>query len=417
MNTNWNLGSNSVYKSLNKVLKSDLCSGCGVCTAIDNNIEMRINDDGYSRPHLIDRKISEPKEKSSLFEKICPGLTLDSNLLVKDSYDEIWGNLRDIRTGYSTDSELRNIGSSGGVISALSKFLVESGEVDAVINVSGGKGISNEIDFRNKNYDFRKSAGSRYSPASPCSLISQLDFGKKYLFVGKPCDVAAIRQLKNENKAYDSAIKYLISFMCAGTPSYKGTHKVLDKFGIKEDDLIEFRYRGDGWPGLTKAVSKDGKVASMTYNESWGKILNKELQTRCKICVDGIGEFADVVCADYWECDEKGYPIFDEMEGRSLIIARTEIGCELIKSAEKENQIDLHNASINNLNEIQPFQYYRRVSILSRLLAMKMLMLNTPKYKNFNLVKVAFKAGFKLNVKSFMGLVLRRKKIKKINLC
>lgn len=50
----------------------------------------------------------------------------------------------------------------------------------------------------------------------------------------------------------------------------------------------------------------------MSYNESWGNILGKYLQKRCKICPDGIGEFADIVCADAWHGDKSGYPNFEE---------------------------------------------------------------------------------------------------------
>jgi coenzyme F420 hydrogenase subunit beta len=36
----------------------------------------------------------------------------------------------------------------------------------------------------------------------------------------------------------------------------------------------------------------------MSYADSWGGILSRHVQFRCKICPDGTGGFADVVCAD-----------------------------------------------------------------------------------------------------------------------
>ena len=146
---------------------------------------------------------------------------------------------------------------------------------------------------------------------------------REYLFIGKPCDVAAVRQMQQHDPRLKENIPYIVSFMCAGTPSLQGTEQVLDKLEVERKDVTAFRYRGDGWPGLTKATLKNGDERTMTYNDSWGKVLNRHLQTRCKICPDGIGEFADIVCADGWEGDEKGYPSFEEREGNSLILVRT----------------------------------------------------------------------------------------------
>ena len=50
----------------------------------------------------------------------------------------------------------------------------------------------------------------------------------------------------------------------------------------------------------------------MSYAQSWGEILTKHVQFRCKVCPDGSGGFADVACADAWYGDERGYPSFEE---------------------------------------------------------------------------------------------------------
>lgn len=401
-----------MIEALNKVLKNDLCTGCGACTVFDPAIKMSIDKNGFSRP-LLERQpenVSVVAQKQ--FENVCPGLNLDITPLVGEDYNKIWGEIVSIGVGHATDTRLRNMGSSGGVISGLSKMLLEQNLVDGVINVSELSGITNEVAVRDIKYDFTKSAGSRYAPVSPCEILRDLDKDKTYLFIGKPCDVAAVRQLQRTNKTYAKSIPYLISFFCAGTPSLNSTRAVLDKFNINEKELVEFRYRGDGWPGLTKAVAKDGRVESMTYNESWGKILNKGLQTRCKLCIDGIGEFADVVCADYWECDENGYPVFEEGDGRSLILARTQKGADVLSKALEHVYIESKPIQIDTLKNVQPFQYYRRVSVLARLLAFRGLGYTSPKYKGFNLFILAVKGGWKLNIRSFLGLLMRRNKIR-----
>ena len=56
----------------------------------------------------------------------------------------------------------------------------------------------------------------------------------------------------------------------------------------------------------------------MPYNDSWGKILNKYLNNRCKVCRMGWNP-SDIVYGDGWDCDENGYPIFSEGEGKSIV--------------------------------------------------------------------------------------------------
>jgi coenzyme F420 hydrogenase subunit beta len=124
----------------------------------------------------------------------------------------------------------------------------------------------------------------------------------------------------------------VLSFFCAGVPSLDRSDAVVRKLGFEPDSITFFRYRGEGWPGEASAVGKDGSERRMSYADSWGGVLAKEVQFRCKICPDAVGGSADLVCADAWYADEAGYPAFDDLPGRSLVIARTRIGAELLRN-------------------------------------------------------------------------------------
>ena len=60
-------------------------------------------------------------------------------------------------------------------------------------------------------------------------------------------------------------------------------------------EVVGFRYRGNGWPGFATAVLRDGTERKMSYHDSWGKVLSKHVQHRCKICADGTGIAADII--------------------------------------------------------------------------------------------------------------------------
>ena len=403
-----------IIDELNEVLSNDLCSGCGACAAINNNVEVKIDDDGYSRPIISsDSSKNGESDRNISLKEYCPGLAVPMEDGFPDR-DSVWGNIVGIYNGYSVDESLRFSGSSGGVISAICNYALTSGYADFVINVSASdNSIDNETKIRESGFDFCESAGSRYSPASPASQLRHvIENNGKYVFVGKPCDVAALKNLQGVIPELRERVVLSISFMCAGTPSMKSTDEIIEKLGGERNKTVSFKYRGGGWPGLTEAKFDSGITNSMEYSESWGRILNKTLQHRCKVCADGIGELADIVCADSWECDEKGYPLFAEKNGMSMVIARTNKGKQFVDLSRMNGKIELLDFDITSLPKIQPFQYYRRTSMFARILALKVLGYKAPRYKGFSLVKVAFKAGIVMNIKAFWGMVVRKNRIK-----
>ncbi len=356
------------------------------------------------------------EEASSAFAKSCPALNLDIRPYKTANYHPVWGEILETLKGHALDNEVRQAGSSGGVISALAQYCLEQKLVDGVIQIQASQTdpLENVATISRSRQNIIASSGSRYAPASPAQALKWVAMStEKYLFIGKPCDVAAVRQMQAHDPRLKQNIPYVVSFMCAGTPSLHGTEQVLDQLGVEREDVTSFRYRGDGWPGLTKATLKNGDARTMTYNDSWGKVLNRHLQTRCKICPDGIGEFADIVCADGWEGDEKGYPSFEERDGNSLILIRTDKGRELFRNAEADGVVQAEAFDTAGIFAIQPFQYYRRTTILPRLWAMKLLMLKTPSYKGFELGKGIREIGLYQSFKAFTGLLVRRKKIKR----
>ena len=93
----------------------------------------------------------------------------------------------------------------------------------------------------------------------------------------------------------------------------------------------------------------------MSYPDSWGKILGRQLQFRCKICADGVGELADIACGDAWyTVDDQ--PDFEERPGRSLILCRTEVGRGVVSEAEKAGYLVTEPFYMWDIEAIQPYQ-------------------------------------------------------------
>jgi coenzyme F420 hydrogenase subunit beta len=346
---------------------------------------------------------------NDLIADICPGIRLVQKSTEGVDHP-IWGPFVSVCTGASTDASLRHHASSGGALSALLLFLLESRAVDYVVEVAASDTSPTEnciVESRTRD-DLYRAAGSRYSPSAPLKdLCFRLEQPGRFALVAKPCDIAAVRQLARHDSRVVEKIPVLLSFFCAGIPSIRGTHEILRRLDVAPENLEKFQYRGDGWPGCATATTKSGWKARMSYVESWGAILSEHVQFRCKICPDGSGGFADIVCGDAWYCDERGEPIFSEREGRSLIISRTSKGEHVLRQAIQGGYLQANSIHIEAIEAMQPSQAQRKRLVLSRLVAMFVMATRPPFFWGLQLRRAAFTGGLIGNIKSGLGMVRR----------
>jgi coenzyme F420 hydrogenase subunit beta len=368
-------------------------------------MSMIMSEDGYLRPES--KELLDASEQEIL-TSVCAGRSL-SHDTVDEDYHPLWGPIKWLGTGYAIDVEVRHRGSSGGVISAIAIGLIEKGMVDFVLATVADPSdpIGNFTGPQYNRADILGAAGSRYAPSSPLSEIeTHLSAGRRFAFIGKPCDVAALRRMAKRDARIDTLIPYMIAFFCAGVPSRKGTLKVLDALGVAPAEVKSFRYRGDGWPGLARAIRHDGSEETMDYNSSWGNILNRYLQFRCKICPDGTGEFADIACADAWYGAD-GYPDFTERDGRSLIVARTQVGNQLIQDLTEDNRIAVDLLKVEEISKMQPYQVHRKQHVRTRVAAMWLRRRTGPHYTNLSLDLAAKQVSFSSQLRDFIGTLRR----------
>ncbi|MCL1825580.1 MAG: Coenzyme F420 hydrogenase/dehydrogenase, beta subunit C-terminal domain [Betaproteobacteria bacterium] len=395
-------------KAINNIVKKNLCTGCAICAEMFQQtiVEMKISPDGFLRPKAI-RELSH--SEVDLFNTVCPGSSI-SHLHRNNSFTPIWGPVKEVMTGHAADDEVRHKGSSGGIVSALAIHLLETRQVHGVLHIvsSDQNPFENVAQISYAREDILRGAGSRYAPAAPLSRLSDcLNQEGMFAFIGKPCDVAALRSLMRTHSEIEKKFPLLIAFMCAGTPNLNGTKEIIQEMGFDFLEVSNFRYRGNGWPGKARAETIDGRSAEMDYDTSWGRILGRYVQFRCKICPDGTGEFADVSCADAWNTDEKGYPLFTENQGRSLIIARTDKGLSLIKEAQAHNKILLDACSLTEAEKMQPYQVQRKRTLLARLIGFKLAFKTAPNYRNMGLFAAAKESSFIKQLKAVVGSWLR----------
>jgi coenzyme F420 hydrogenase subunit beta len=161
--------------------------------------------------------------------------------------------------------------------------------------------------------------------------------------------------------------------------------------GTQPEQVVRFQYRGNGWPGYAEAQTQDGRQLQMDYNRSWGQILGKHLQLRCKLCPDGTGEFADVVCADAWH-GQDGYPDFTERDGRSLVLTRNAAGEALVQAAVAAGALVVADEPVASVAHMQPYQVTRKQVVLGRWLAVWLRTGVRPRFHGLHL-RTALRSG------------------------
>ncbi|HRH77420.1 MAG TPA: Coenzyme F420 hydrogenase/dehydrogenase, beta subunit C-terminal domain [Cellvibrionaceae bacterium] len=366
---------------------------------------MQLSALGYLRPQVNNIIAKDTEQQIS---RVCPGVVV-AHETIGANYHPNWGPIESLNVGYAEDTDVRRLGSSGGVISAVCIYLLQSKQVDFIAQIAADAAnpIANKLQISRSREDVINAAGSRYAPSAPLATLNELlARNERFAFVGKPCDAAALRAYLRDNPQYKKQVPFILSFMCAGIPSQNATVDVINAMGANPAQVTSFRYRGDGWPGMARAVQADGQSFEMDYNSSWGNILGRQLQYRCKICADGTGEFADLVCADAWY-GKNGYPDFAERDGRSLIIARSQTGKNLLSSAIQSNTIKCEHINPEEISAMQPYQVNRRQLAAARGIATYFAQGRTTKFKGFGLLKQIFSGGIIYTLRNAWGTYKR----------
>lgn len=393
--------------TVNRVVRGQLCTGCGLCASLSpDTIKMGLVAPGYSRPTSLGPVSPAAEQKIS---QTCAGAVV-APWSDAPNIDAYWGPWRRVMTGHAVDQGTRFQGSSGGVISALLIHALISGLVDRVVHVLADPDnpTDNVMTCSTTPAEVLAGAGSRYTASSPLEQMErELSRGGAMAFVGKPCDVSALRRLATIDPRVDAHVKVAVSFFCGGMPSRNGVDRILAAMGVERDDVAAFRYRGQGWPGTAAATTHAGSVVEMSYGESWGDFLSKEVQFRCKICPDAVGGVADIACADAWYGDKNGYPEFEERDGRSLIVSRTERGDRLLEDAIAFGCVVTEPLDLGEIERMQPAQARRKRLVGGRIAALMFTLQPRPDVRGTMIAEAAKRASPREGMRNFLGTIRR----------
>ncbi len=381
-----------------KKTTTDYCVGCKLCE-VYKKAELITDEKGFSSPKSGDQE---------WLDHICPIGNIPS-----DNYDFslIWGRENGVFYGWSKDEEVRKTASSGGMLTEISKYLLRTGKADGIIHVEADATCQtrNNTTISYSEEEILSKAGSRYSISSPLDILDKIDITKKYVFIGKPCDIVALRNLQRIDSQIGEVLPILLSFFCMGLPSTDAQKKLLSALGTDDAKCCKLVYRGNGWPGYATTVNQDGSTKKIDYVSSWGKILGRDVMTACRFCLDGIGEAADISCGDAWYLEKGNKPDFSEREGRNVVFARTGVGRQILDEMNESGIVELEPIQDyeDYLSKVQYSQYIRRASMKSRVLAMRLFGRAVPAYQKKMLSAYSKRISRSDRIRAFAGTCKR----------
>lgn len=227
------------------ICPKDQCTGCGLCAARCpvHCITMKEGLLGHLYPVVDHSRCTD----CGLCRRGCPVLHPVEKCYPKACY-AAWAK---------SDEEYRS-STSGGVASVLSRYILRRGGVVYGCTILPGVEVKHvRID---KEEDLQLLKGSKYVQSNIIKALPQLRKDVQehmlVLFVGTPCQVAAVRNMFP--KGYSDNL-YLVDIICHGVPSLKMLRlHTKRKAGVTNDAMVSFRNDGE----FALQISIGGKIVT-----------------------------------------------------------------------------------------------------------------------------------------------------------
>jgi len=318
-------------KTVEDVVQCKVCCGCGACTVacpvhcIEFVYGNRFNYPKIDSEQCIQcGKCLEVCPSAFLLEGTEPGF-LDEP--AKASYD--------CHLIHSKDEGIRLDSSSGGFITGMILHLMDKGLVDGgiVATCEGENALVAQSFIATDRESLLSARASKYAPVSSCAALGEvLERPGRYVFVGTPCMVQALRRLQKLLPELEERVVLAVALVCAGMASRLATKAYIEgDGGVNSVDVRRICYRGDGWPGRFRVFGEnDELLMDRPYlGGSLIHVVGRDHYLRCWNCLDHWGWFADIAVSDPWT----EQMVENERKGKSAIMVRTERGRDAVASA------------------------------------------------------------------------------------
>ena len=365
------------------VVQDNLCMGCGTCVSMCPVAAISlVKEDAYGS--FLARIRAEQCTNCGICFAVCPGHAIDvdqmSNVFLPDALkDERLGPYLKCYLGYSADDQTRYEGSTGGMVTSILLYALESGLIDGALVArmpADGKRMPEPYIAKSAK-EILGSARSLYCPV-PANLAVReiLETPGRYAVVGIPCHLHGIRKAELISKKLRRRIVLHLGVFCAfGTP-FNATEFAMERLGLKPSQVKDVAYRGKGFPGGFYFTLTDGSQVFQRMFEAWDRDLSAFKVPRCMYCHDKTAELADISFGDAWLPEV----IASDTLGTNVLIARSRTGVDVLMKMKASQKIEITSIEKQRVLESQSYCKWKKVEIAGRLSVARFLGKKTPDF-------------------------------------
>ena len=304
---------------------NNFCTGCGGCRNVCpcDAIVMQENELGFLMP-----SINETQCISCLkCIQVCP--IISGSQRTNSAHPEC--------LAVQMDEALRKVSSSGGVFSCLADYILrQNGCVFGAVMGDNLKVFHymaedpKELAALRKSKYVQSDIGLTYR-----EVERQVGNGRKVLFSGTPCQIAALNNYLPQNP--DNL--FTVDVLCHGVPSWKMLRDSIKETIIEDVKSVDFRPMDRGWKKSSenlaiKFFDGDNVIvprSGSAYEEGFHSMLT--LRDCCYDCK--FAEFprqGDLSLGDFWGIGDKQKDMNDDL-GTSVVFINTEKGNTFLQEA------------------------------------------------------------------------------------
>lgn len=251
--------------------------------------------------------------------------------------------------GWTKNPENRKNSASGGYAYEIEKaFLTNGGHVWSCVFADGDFKIQEAKSIEDLD-DFRGSKYVKSNPAGIYNLIKKQLQTSKVLFVGLPCQVAAIKNFVGKKLEENL---YTVDLICHGTPSPALLNRYLNQYGYALNTIKSISFRDKNQFRLKSEIhylSVRGTCDSYTQAFLEGLTYTDN----CYHCPYARKErISDLTAGDSWGTE---LSIEEQQKGVSLILMQTAKGEHLLNNLPLvQKDVDINKARAANHQLIEP---------------------------------------------------------------
>lgn len=395
-----------------EICKAELCTGCNLCDVICPQRCIKMENDKYDNLHPI---INETDcIKCNLCVKYCPQ---NNEILQKEKIDYV----QKVFAAVSTNRKIFENSASGGIATELYRYIIENDGYSCGVILE--ENLEANYTLITNMEQLSKTQNSKYVSSRMGKIYLEikniLQSGRKFIFIGLPCQVAAVKsylELTIKNQEIKKNIIY-VDIICHGVMSsiyFKNHIKEILKTDIGTDIRCSFRNPKFGTNKFFFTIEKNGEILykkDVKNTDNYQICYHNAISYRenCYLCKYATHKrIGDLTIGDFSGYGKiKKETIFKNKV--SCIIVNSLKGEDIIKKLVKDKKIKIEERPVE-----EAFKYEKQLRMPSRKHKLRDSFLkNYETYKTFT--KSANKTVYNIKIKNFLlnksGYLLFRGKL------